>query len=301
HEVLLLRLPLPFVAFGGPGDHIDGELLRDARRFRRVVVGGRPLGAAFTPGGKRVVLTNHLLNAVQVVDFEAGKVVRTVSLGGPADPSLPRKGEAIFYDAKRSFNEWFSCHTCHTDGHTNGSSYDTLNDGRYGNLKKTLSLRGVTRTGPWTWHGWQADLRESVRGSMTQSMQGAEPSKEDLDALLAFLGTLEFGPAPGTRTEAAVRGEAVFKAKACDTCHAEPDFTSGEPYLVGLESPMDKFKGFNPPPLRGVVTRGPFLHDASARTLEDVLLKKHRPSKLTGKPDLTPAELADLIEFLKSL
>jgi len=41
-----------------------------------------------------------------------------------------------------------ACHSCHTDGHTNGGLFDTLNDGRYENLKKVLSLRGVTRTGP---------------------------------------------------------------------------------------------------------------------------------------------------------
>src|SRR5205823_317569 len=47
HELLLLRQPLPFVAFGGPGDHIDAELLRDSKRFRRVELGGRPTAVAF--------------------------------------------------------------------------------------------------------------------------------------------------------------------------------------------------------------------------------------------------------------
>ena len=36
----------------------------------------------------------------------------------------------------------------------NGATFDTQNDGRYGNAKKTLSLRGVSKTGFWTWHGW---------------------------------------------------------------------------------------------------------------------------------------------------
>ena len=30
----------------------------------------------------------------------------------------------------RSFNQWYSCNTCHSDGHTNGLDFDTLNDGR---------------------------------------------------------------------------------------------------------------------------------------------------------------------------
>jgi YVTN family beta-propeller protein len=42
HELILMRAPLPFVAYGGPDDHIDPELLRDTLRFRRVALGGRP-------------------------------------------------------------------------------------------------------------------------------------------------------------------------------------------------------------------------------------------------------------------
>ena len=34
---------LPFVAFGGPGDFIEPELLRDPSKFRRIPLGGRPL------------------------------------------------------------------------------------------------------------------------------------------------------------------------------------------------------------------------------------------------------------------
>jgi YVTN family beta-propeller protein len=301
HEILLLRLPLPFVAFGGPGDHIEPDLLKDARRFRRVPVGGRPVACAFTPDGASVVVADFLADALHLLDFEAGRVARTIRLGGRAEPSPTRRGEAIFYDAGRSFHQWFSCHTCHTDGHTNGSSYDTLNDGNYGRAKKTLSLRGAARTGPWTWHGWQPELRAALAHSMKTTMQGPEPTAEDLDALEAFVRTLDFPPAAAPRSEAARRGEALFRDRACDTCHAPPDYTSPETYLVGLEDLHDAYKGFNPPPLRGVGTRGPYLHDGRARTLEEVLQKHHRPSRLNGRPDFTPEELADLVTFLKSL
>ncbi len=301
HELLLISLPLPFVAYGGPGDHIDPALLKDRARFRRVDLGGRPLGLAFTPDGARVVAANYLLNSLQVVDAAEGKVLRTISLGGPAEPSLARRGEAIFHDAARSFNQWYSCHTCHAEGHTNGATFDTMNDGRYGNAKKTLSLRGVARTGPWTWHGWQADFRKSLAHSMKTTMQGPEPPAADVEALEAFLRGLDFAPPARAADDAARRGEAIFKAKGCDACHAPPDYTSAEAYLTGLEEPGDAHKGFNPPPLRGVGTRNPYLHDGRARTLEEVLRKHHRPSKLGGQPDLTPEELADLVSFLRSL
>jgi YVTN family beta-propeller protein len=300
HELILLRLPLPFVAFGGPGDHMDAALLKDATRFRRIPLGGRPVAAAFAPGG-RAVVANWLANALQIVDVEKGEVAKTIALGGPAEPSLVRRGEAVFYDGQRSFNQWFSCHTCHVDGHTNGSTFDTMNDGRYGNLKKTLSLRGVARTGPWTWHGWQTDLRASLVHSMKTTMQGPEPAPADVDALEAYLKTLDFAPPPGKKDAAAARGEALFKARACDACHVPPDYTTDDVFTVGLEERGDKYKGFNPPSLRGVSTRGPWLHDARARTLEDVLQKHHRPQTINGKPDFTPDELQDVIAFLRSL
>lgn len=302
HELLLLRLgDLPFIAYGGPGDHIDEALRSDPARFRRVPLGGRPLGARFTPDGKSVVVANYLSNTVQIVDVASGAIAKTVALGGPAQPTLARRGEAIFCDAERSFNQWFSCNTCHVEGHTNGGNFDTLNDGGYGKPKKTLSLRGVSRTGPYTWHGWQSELRDAVHGSLISSMQGPEPSQPDLDALQAYFETLDFVPSPHSVSPAARRGRVVFEAKACASCHGGPDFATPLVASVGLEEPDDKYKGFNPPSLRNVYNRGPFLHDGRAETLEEVLTQHHRPSKLAGGPDPTPAELADLIAYLNTL
>ncbi len=300
HELLLLRNPLPFVAYGGPGDHIDLQLLTEPSRFRRIPLGGRPLGVEITGDGKRAVVANYLLNALQAVDMVSGEV-KAIPLGGPSAPSLARKGEAIFYDANRSFNQWYSCGSCHVEGHTNGSSFDTFNDGSYETPKKTLSLRGVAHTGPWTWHGAKPDLRELVRDSMAKSMQGPDPADSDLDALAAFLKSLDFVPGMAQNQQSVKRGEALFNARGCNTCHAPPHYTSAGIFTVGLESPQDVHKGYNPPPLRGVGKRAPYLHDASARSLNEVLTKYHRPSQLTGKPDYTDSELADVIAFLKSL
>ncbi len=299
-ELLLLRLPLPFVASGGPGDLIEPALLRDARRFRRIDLGGRPVAAVFARDGKSIVVANALANALQVVDEEGN--VRAVGVGGPANPSLARRGEAIFYDAKRSFGQWYSCHTCHTDGHTNGGSFDTFNDGKYGNSKKTLSLRGVAKTSPYTWHGREKDLRASLEHSLTQTLQGPKPTADDLDALLAFVSTIDFVPprAPADG-EAVKRGAAVFKAKNCAGCHAGPEYTSDQSYEVGLEEAGDAYKGFNPPSLRGVGTRGPWLHDGRARTLEELFTRHHRASKVAATEDLTAEELKDLVAFLKGL
>jgi YVTN family beta-propeller protein len=306
HELLLLDAAAVPWGSGDPGDVIDPPFRQDARKFRRLAVGGRPLTVAFLDRGEQLVVANYLLDAIQVVDVNAGKLLRTIPLGGPAGPAMARKGEALFYDARRSHHQWFSCHSCHVEGHTCGLNFDTLNDDSYGNPKLTPTLRGVTHTGPWTWHGWQKDLGAGVAKSLTETMFGPKPTADEVAALVAFLGTLEHPPNPnlgtgGAPSAAARRGRVVFVEKArCGRCHRGENYTSEKNYDVGLEGDGSPYRHWNPPSLRGLYDRGPYLHDGRARTLDELLRKHHTPEMLGGE-ELTPAEYADLIEFLKAL
>ena len=317
HEVLLLRTDmkrLPWRSSSGR-DLIATELLQDPERFRRVPTGGRPTELAFGPDGKTLYVADYLGDAVKVIDAESGTVTTSIALGGPAEISLARKGEVLFHDATRSLNQWYSCNTCHSDGHTNGLDFDTLNDGRQDlstahkrSRKKVPTLRRVTLTEPWTWHGWQKGLDDAMVESFTKSMQGKRPSKDDVDALIAYLGTLDYPRNPyrtpdGGLTPEAKRGEAVFKsAKAdCNSCHGGVEFTDGKIHIAGLEERDDAYKGYNPPSLRGVYDKDPYLHDGRSRTLRDTLTGPHNPDAVLGLGELTEAELDDLIAYLKSL
>jgi DNA-binding beta-propeller fold protein YncE len=196
HELLVLAVEgLPFQAEGGT-DHIDAALLAAQERFARIEVGGRPLGLRLARDGRTAYVANALANAVQVVDVEERRVARTLGLGGPGDPSLARRGEAIFYDARRSLDQWYSCHSCHQDGGTNAVVMDTLNDGSRFTFKTVLPLHDIGRTAPWTWHGWQRDLGDALRKSLATTMLGPEPSDGDVAALAAFLDTLARPPSP---------------------------------------------------------------------------------------------------------
>ncbi|WP_165065428.1 beta-propeller fold lactonase family protein [Paludisphaera rhizosphaerae] len=317
HELMILRNApdvLPW-RVNGSRDLIQPELLNDQKgRFRRVPLGGRPTELAFAPDSKTVYVANYLGDSVQIVDAETGSLLGEVPLGSPSTLSLARKGEILFHDATRSFNQWYSCNTCHSDGHTNGLHFDTLNDGRQDlsnaherSRKKVPTLRRVAQTSPWTWHGWQTSLEDATIESFTKSMQGIKPTDEETRAMVAFLESLEFPRNPyknadGTLSPEAERGKAVFtSAKAsCNTCHKGPEFTDGKIHVVGLEERDDVYEGYNPPSLRGVYDKYPYLHDARSATLRDALSGPHS-TEFVGTGELSEQELTDLVAYLKSL
>jgi cytochrome c peroxidase len=250
-----------------------------------------------------------LEDAIQVVDLENRELVRTISLGRPKEISLARRGEAVFYDARRSLDQWYSCHSCHDGGGSNDKAMDTQNDGNIPfTFKTVLPLYHLSETAPWTWHGWQKDFDAALRKSLTDTMLGPEPSDDDVAALGAFLKTLDPPPNPfrekdGLLTEAARRGEAIFHSgkAGCASCHSGPYFTDGQIHDVGLGAPGDRYKGFNTPSLLAVYRKTLLLHDGRADSLEQVLTGSHAPHKVAGQEKLTDEELRDLVAYLKSL
>jgi len=266
------------------------------------------MGMRVSQDGKLAYVANYLDNSVQVVDIFGKEVTRTISLGGPGTPSLARRGEAIFYDGKRSLDQWYSCHTCHYEGGTNSERMDTFNDGTPNTFKTVLPLFNVHATAPWTWHGWQTDLADAMHASLTTTMLGPKPQEGDSEALMAYLEKLESPPNPnrgpdGSISEAARRGEKVFKgAKAnCIACHSGPYYTDGKIHDVGLGAPTDHYQGYNTPSLLNVYRKVKLLHDGRGKSLEQVLTEDHNPEKVTGKGALSDDELRDLVEYLKTL
>ncbi|MCP4173915.1 MAG: c-type cytochrome [Fuerstiella sp.] len=309
HELLVYRLrDLPFVGVGGPGDLIDRRLRNDPDRFHRIEVGGRPMGLRMADDSGTVYVANYLRNSVQVVDLDSREVSAEIDLGGPTDTTLARRGMEIFHDGRRSLDQWYSCHSCHQFNGINCRPMDTMNDGTEMTLKTVLPLFDVSKTGPWTWHGWQNDLENAMHKSMTSTMLGRDPSDRDVSALLAYLDTLEAPPNPfrnsdGSLNAAARRGQQVFSSTkaGCANCHNGPQFTDGKIHDVGLGSDKDYYEGYNTPSLRGVYRKVRLLHTGRARSLERVVSDLHSPEVVTGQGRLTGQESADLIEYLKSL
>jgi hypothetical protein len=111
---------------------------------------------------------------------------------------------------------------------------------------------------------------------------------------------------------AAARGQALFAGKAaCATCHSGPELTDanvrlhpvadsmGEPEPAGVPSYASRSatRQYRTAPLKGVWQHPPYFHNGSAATLTDVV-ERYDTRRSLG---LTPAEIADVVEYLKSL
>jgi YVTN family beta-propeller protein len=269
--------------------------------WSRLPVGRRPTALITDVARKRAYVANTFADCISVIDLTFPKVIAEVPLGGSAPPGLEQRGEMLFYDARLSLDGWYSCHSCHPDGHSNGRLNDNLSDGSFGTPKRVLSLLGVKDTGPWAWNGHMTELEGQVRSSVKTTMQGPAAAVEQVRDLTAFLRTL--GPPPGMRkargtidAAALKRGRQVFARQKCATCHTPPLYTSIRTYDIGLRDEVGG-KEFNPPSLRGVSQAGPYFHDNRALSLAEIFTRFRH--KTVG--NLSPQELADLLYFLEYL
>jgi len=272
--------------------------------FERRSLGRRPVGLLLHPDRRRVVTANTFDDTLSVFDLKEQEVIATISLGEAVPPTLVDQGESLFYDARLSLDGWYSCHSCHTDGHTNSLVNDNFGDDSFGAPKLILSLLGTGDTGPWAWTGSQDQLAEQVKKSITLTMRDDKhdhATKHNVAALTAYLETLAPPPSLASAREetlgaSARRGEMIFKQQGCVDCHRSPQYTSSATYDVGLEDERG-VREFSPPSLRGVSQRNAFFHDGRADSLEAVVntVRHQQTSRLSKQ------QAKDLIEYLKSL
>ena len=224
-----------------------------------------------------------------------------LSLGPTPKLGPAESGERLFFSARLSHASWFSCHSCHVEGHTNGGRSDTFGDDTEGAPKRVLSLLGVGETGPWGWNGKKPTLSEQIHQSATSTMRGSGISDDSAADLAAFLTTLTppppFEPAATSADLALVNdGRKLFESLSCADCHSGDTLTSADVYDVGLVDERG-LRYFNPPTLRGVGYRENLFHDKRARSLEEVFTKYEH--QLERK--LTTTEVSVLLRYLRSL
>ena len=263
-----------------------------------IPVGKRPVAVACSPDSDRAYVLCSLEDSIWEIDIRARKVTRKLRLGPTPKPTRKHLGAGIFFSSMRSRGGWYSCHSCHLDGHTHGELNDNLGDETYGTPKRVPTLLGTSNTGPWGWLGNRTTLWEQVEKSIETTMRGKKPEAKVVEALVAYLELFDAAPPviPTGNKAALGRGQAVFERLKCGKCHRPPTYTSVGTYDVGLKDETGQ-GSYNPPSLNGLQHRGRFLHDNSAATLSRAL-ELHRPAAMKN---LRGAERADLLKFLLSI
>lgn len=273
--------------------------------FERLKTGRRPESICLDDVQQRAFIANRFDDSITVVSLtgESPLIESTISLGTMRELSPAEQGEQTFYDATVSLDGWFSCHSCHTDGHTNGRRADTFGDEDRGAPKQVISLLGTGSTGPWAWNGGKSQLEEQIKTSLIISMQTQVPSEHlPIEPLASYLRTLPTAPSIQEARQESMPEELLrlarldFDSVGCRNCHAGDSFTSEETFDVGIYDETGETT-FNPPSLRGVSQRAPYFHDGRAPSLEDVLRSSHHDS---ASP-LTDDQIPRLMQLLETL
>lgn len=188
-------------------------------------------------------------------------------------------------------------------------------------------INRITSTGDGTdiayWNRYVGITQMGGHGTFSEPRTGVNVTNGSDDLISAKLPTLQAyqltltAPPPPSNSfnvAAAARGRLLFsvagKAK-CATCHSGPTFTDAnlrlhpasdvvsEPEPNGAPSYASRSatKLYRTAPLRGVWQHAPYFHNGTAATL-DAVVQTYNTRKALG---LTPAEVSDLAQYLKSL
>lgn len=285
----------------------------------RIPVGHNPRGLALSPDGKRLYVANRLDDNITVIDAPTSAVKSTIDLGGPKNVDALRRGERLFYTADFAFQGQFGCANCHLDATIDGLQWDLEPDGFGKDIVDNRSLENLAGTEPFKWNGGNPDMPTEC-GPRTEKFffRSQSFTEQQLTDLVTFVYSLPYRPnryrlANAELTPAQERGKAIFeraKSKSgspiaetnqCTYCHSGPKYTNQKQIDVGSGKPADRSPIIDVPQLPNVAYSAPYLHDGSARSLEEIWTVFNPKDRHGVTNDLTKDELNDLVEYLKTL
>jgi YVTN family beta-propeller protein len=285
----------------------------------RIPVGHNPRGLALSPDGKRLYVANRLDDTLSVIDTKAEKVISTINLGGPKNIDALRRGERLFYTASFSFQGQFGCANCHLDSTIDGLEWDLEPDGFGKDIVDNRLLENLAGTEPFKWNGGNPDMPTEC-GPRTEKFffRSQSFNQQELTDLVTYVYSLPYRPnryrLPNDELSLAQeRGKTIFErvsskrglsipeGNQCTYCHSGSKYTNQRQFDVGTGRTTDRSPLIDVPQLSNVADSAPYLHDGSAKSLEEIWTI-YNPKDTHGVTnDLTKDELNDLIEYLKTL
>jgi YVTN family beta-propeller protein len=288
--------------------------------IKRIPTGANPKGLILSPDGKKLYVAEHLQDRIGVISTDNLETMGTIDLGGPRRTTVARHGRQLLNNASHTFQNQYSCYTCHPDTHEDGLVYNMASKDMGRNMTNTQSLRNIGDTPPYKWNGKNLTVykQDGMRFSTVLTRTEAFNYK-DLDALAAYIMTgipnppnLLYNP-NGELTEAQRKGKAIFErthdfrgneipvVNRCVTCHPAPFYTNRKMADVGTLAASDDSILFDTPHLNNIFASPPYLHDGRAATLEEIWTIYGKTEQHGAVNDLTKVQLNELIEYLKSL
>ncbi|MDF2567494.1 MAG: PQQ-dependent catabolism-associated beta-propeller protein, partial [Oscillospiraceae bacterium] len=198
----------------------------DGTRTRIKLSGTNPREVAIA--NNKAYFVQYFTGNIGVLDLSSS-AVSSISLGTQPTETVVRRGETLWYDATKCYQQWESCASCHPDVRMDSINWDNLNDG-LGNPKNVKSMLYSHRTPPAMITGIRANAETAVRAGM-KYIQFNTISEDENVAIDEFLKSLRPVASPylnkdGTLTASAEAGKALFNAEnSCATCHPGPLFT----------------------------------------------------------------------------
>jgi YVTN family beta-propeller protein len=301
-------------------ERLVNDLSVSSRYVRaRVAAGRNPRGIVLSGDGSRLFIANRLDDAVSVMDTATERIAGTIALGGPAIITPQRRGERLFYSSNFSFQRQFGCANCHLDSTFDGLQWDLEPDGFGVDIVDNRAIEDVANTAPFKWNGGNPDLYTEC-GPRTERFffrsQGFRDA--DLADLITYVASIPLRPnryrlPNGELTPAQERGKAIFERgrrkdgslipeqNRCSFCHSGRYYTNQQLADVGTGKTTDRSPLIDVPHLTNVAYSAPYLHDGSARSMEEIWTVFNPQDRHGVSNDLAKDELNDLIEYLKTL
>jgi DNA-binding beta-propeller fold protein YncE/mono/diheme cytochrome c family protein len=291
HELSRIDLPGLLAKLANADADVSDDLafLGDLRKRIRLE-GDGPRGLVIAEGA--VWIAEYFSGSLGRVSIETDSV-ESYALAAKFPESEIRRGERLFHDAELCLQQWQSCASCHPDARTDGLNWDLMNDG-FGNPRNTKSMLFAHRTPPAMTTGIRPNAEAAVRAGIRHILFAKRP-EEEAKAMDAYLSSLEPVRGPAGDSASIRRGAELFEKAGCHACHPAPLYTNKRSFDLGSGTLFDT------PSLVEIWRSAPYLNDGRAADLESVLTKHNPHDRHGATSELSRAEIADLVSFLRSL
>jgi hypothetical protein len=234
-------------------------------------------------GNDRVVIQTREPATLQMPELGV-----TIAL---SDVSRADTGHALFH---ANSGAGIACASCHAEGQEDGRiwEFDCLGP------RRTLSISGgISNRAPYHWTGDLPNFPSLMEDVYVRRMSGQLFGADVLAATLQWIDSIPRLPPVVGDPAAVARGQALFDDPnhGCVSCHNGPHMTNNQLRDVGTGGM------FKVPALTGLAWQDPYMHNGCATSLADRFGVCGGGDQHGVTSNLSSADTADLIAYLKSL